>query len=208
MTKNLDIKILETANEGPDNPFALFDNWFVEAEASEPIDHNAMCLATCNAQGEPSARIVLLKAHDERGFVFYTNTESKKGNELAENPKAALNFYWKSMNRQIRIEGHIKPVSNEEADAYFASRHKGSRIGAWASRQSESLKNRTELEDRVKTLEEQYQDEEDIPRPPHWSGYRLIPNRIEFWHEGAFRLHTRLSYKKNNSSWDKTMLSP
>lgn len=208
MKKNLDIRTLETAKEAPDNPYELFNDWFTQAEEYEDIYPNAMCLATCTKDGRPSARIVLLKDHDERGFVFYTNKQSNKGEQLAITPFAALTFHWKTLELQIRIEGAIEHVSDTEADTYFKTRHPGSRIGAWASQQSRELASRTELSDRVKAAEEQYKDNDDIPRPPHWSGYRVVPDKIEFWHEGAHRLHTRLVYAKDGINWSKTMLNP
>lgn len=209
-----DIKTLQDSDQAPDEPFALFDDWFNTAKQSEPVDPNAMTLATCTKEALPSARIVLLKEHDERGFVFYTNTQSRKASELDQNTNAALIFYWKSLNRQIRIEGRIEKVSDEQADNYYNSRHKGSRIGAWASKQSQILASRAELKDQVEEFEKKYKDEEQIPRPPHWGGFRVVPNYIEFWHDGEFRLHTRLIYERAkeaanlNAVWTKRMLYP
>lgn len=206
---NIDtIKTLENADNAPEDPIALFESWMEEAEKGEPSDPNAMSLATVDENGTPSARIVLLKALDERGFVFYTNKQSRKGDALSANPIAALCFHWKSLQRQVRIEGIVEDVNEEESDHYFATRHKGSRIGAWASKQSRSLENRTQLKERVAHFEAQFSDTEDVQRPPHWGGYRIIPNHIEFWHEGAHRLHTRLIYKKDGGTWIKDMLYP
>lgn len=191
---------------GPD-PFALFADWMKEAEKSEPNDPNAMALATVDAGGAPSVRMVLLKGYDENGFVFYTNLESRKGQALAANPVAALLFYWKSLGRQVRIEGPALPVTADESDEYYASRPRGSRIGAWASRQSRPLNSRAALKQRVRDVEAQYPGE-TIPRPPHWGGTRVAPQRIEFWHEGQYRLHSRIVYERAADGWTKTMLYP
>ncbi|MCB9991063.1 MAG: pyridoxamine 5'-phosphate oxidase [Rhodospirillales bacterium] len=201
------IKALETANDAPDQPLALFHQWFAEAEQSEPVDANAMSVATIDADGTPSVRILLLKALDDRGFVFYTNKQSRKGDALGANPLAALCFHWKSLGRQVRIEGTVEHVSDEEADSYFATRPEGSRIGAWASQQSRQLDSRSTLEKAVADRTAEYEGQ-TIPRPPHWGGYRVIPNRIEFWHEGQYRLHTRLIYTKQGGDWAKQMLFP
>lgn len=176
------------------DPFALFAAWFAEAEASEPNDPNAMTLATVTPDGRPSARIVLLKGYDAQGFVFYTNLTSRKGRELGETPVAALLFHWKSLRRQVRIEGAVSLVSEDEADAYFASRPRGSKIGAWASLQSSELASRAELEARVAAFETAYPGEE-VPRPAHWSGFRVAPSRLEFWQDMPFRLHDRLVFE-------------
>ncbi len=181
--------------EHTDDPFALFTAWMAEAEASEPNDPNAMALATVGADGMPSLRMVLLKGLDSEGFVFYTNLESRKGEQLKANPKAALCLHWKSLERSVRVEGTVTPVSDSEADAYFASRPRSSRIGAWASRQSRPLTGRFELERRIAEYTAKFGLGE-VPRPPFWSGYRLAPLRIEFWKNGAFRLHDRLLFRR------------
>ena len=173
-----------------DDPYALFSEWLAEAARSEPNDPNAMCLATATPDGRPSARMVLLKGHDASGFVFYTNLESRKGAELAANPHAALCFHWKTLARSVRVEGPVQPVSAAEADAYYASRSRGSRIGAWASRQSRPLEGRWALEKAVAEFTLKFGLGE-VPRPPHWSGFRLAPARIEFWRDMPFRLHER-----------------
>ncbi|MGH7211508.1 MAG: pyridoxamine 5'-phosphate oxidase [Acetobacteraceae bacterium] len=190
------------------DPFAWFDRWMEEAAASEPADPNAMTLATTTADGRPSARIVLLKGHDARGFVFYTNTESRKGSELKDNPRAALLFHWKSLQRQIRIEGEIEPVTSGEADAYYATRARVSRLGAWASDQSRPLRNRAELERRLAEQEARFPDDR-VPRPPHWSGYRLIPDCFEFWQDMPYRLHDRAVFTRQaDGGWSFGKLFP
>jgi pyridoxamine 5'-phosphate oxidase len=195
--------------EPPHDPIAAFDGWLQEAAASEPNDPNAMSLATVDADGMPNARMVLLKGHDARGFVFYTNLESQKGGELADNAQAALCFHWKSLHRQVRVQGPISAVSDAEADAYFNSRGRQSRIGAWASQQSRPLANRAELEAAFAKIDAQYPDE-DIPRPPHWSGRRITPLRIEFWQDGDHRLHDRLVFKRASAeaAWENERLYP
>jgi len=178
-----------------------------EAARHEPNDPNAMALATADATGRPSVRMVLLKGADERGFVFYTNLESRKGCDLAENPQAALCFHWKSLKRQIRVEGAIEPVSDEEADAYYASRPRASQIGAWASRQSQRLTGRFELERRIAEFTARF-GLGTVPRPPYWSGFRLVPQRIEFWQDRQFRLHDRQVYLRENGQWTIVTLFP
>lgn len=190
-----------------DDPFALFAGWFKVAEAKEPSDANAMTLATAR-DGQPSARIVLLKAFDDRGFVFYTNLESRKGREIAANPAAALLFHWKSLARQIRIEGRLSRVSDAEADAYFATRPRMSQIGAWASRQSEAMPGgRAEFEAALEAVERRFAGA-DVPRPPHWSGYRLAPERIEFWEGRDYRLHERRLFVRSGNGWTTEWLYP
>ena len=190
------------------NPFRQFAAWFDEARAASSIEPNAMALATVGADGRPSLRMVLLKGADERGFVFYTNYESRKGRELADTPWAALTFFWPEMERQIRIEGRVEPVSAEESDAYFHSRPVGSQLSASASRQSAVIAGREELEQRVAALSAQYQNQE-IPRPETWGGFRVIPDAIEFWQGRANRLHDRLRYRLLASGgWQIERLSP
>jgi pyridoxamine 5'-phosphate oxidase len=189
------------------DPFEIFRAWFAEAEASEPNDPNAMTLATVGPGGAPSARMVLLKGWDANGFVFYTNQQSRKGSELNAHPVAALLFHWKSLRRQVRIEGPTSPVSDAEADAYFASRARISRLGAIASEQSRPLPDRAAFEARLKQLEADYPGEA-IPRPAHWSGYRVSPETIEFWQDMPFRLHDRTVFKKSATGWSVGKLYP
>lgn len=190
-----------------DDPFILFDRWFAEAQASEPNDPNAMALATVDAGGRPSLRMVLLKGHGRDGFVFYTNQQSRKAGDLAANPAAALLFHWKSQRRQIRIEGTVEPVDAATADAYFATRSRDSRLGAWASDQSRPLDNRATFEARFEAMKARFADG-DVPRPPHWSGYRLAPDRIEFWQDRAHRLHERRLFTRAGDGWDEGLLYP
>lgn len=190
-----------------DDPYAIFAEWMAEATAAEINDPNAMCLATCTPEGRPSARMVLLKGVDPRGFVFYTNLESRKGGELAANPQAALCFHWKSLARSIRVEGRVESVSDDEADAYYASRSRGSRIGAWASRQSRPLEGRFALERAVAEYTVKFGISE-IPRPPHWSGFRVLPARIEFWRDMPFRLHERRVFTAAGPGWTTEALFP
>jgi pyridoxamine 5'-phosphate oxidase len=189
------------------DPFAVFAEWFKAAEAAEPSDPNAMSLATVDGDGMPNVRTVLLKGYDERGFVFYTNYESAKGRELLANPKAALNFHWKSLGRQVRLRGTVAPVGAAEANAYFASRPRGSRIGAWASQQSRPLESRFALEKAVAAYTTKFAVGE-IPRPAHWSGFRLNPSEIEFWSAGTFRLHDRVRFRRAGDRWERTRLYP
>lgn len=191
------------------DPLALFGAWMKEAAAAEPIDPEAMALATVDADGLPNVRMVLLKGADERGLAFYTNCDSAKGLELAANPKAALLFYWKSLGRQIRLRGAVEPVTDAEADAYFATRHRESRIGACASLQSRPLASRAALEAEVARLTEAFAGGE-VPRPDYWCGYRLVPLEIEFWQNGPFRLHDRVVFRRASprGPWTKTRLYP
>ncbi len=190
-----------------DEPFRLFGEWLDEATKSEPRDPTAMALATVDADGMPNVRMVLLKGLDDRGFVFYTNTTSQKGQELGERPKAALVFYWKSLNRQIRVRGQVEPVGDSEADAYFATRPRGAQIGAWASQQSAPLESRFALEKAVALYTAKF-GMGSIPRPPHWSGFRIVPVSVEFWADRPFRLHDRIVFRRENEAWVKTRLYP
>jgi len=192
-----------------DDPLALFAAWLKDASASEPRDPTAMTLATIDADGAPNARMVLLKGLDDRGFVFYTNMDSQKGHELDARPLAALVFHWKSLNRQIRIRGPVEHVTDAEADAYFASRPKQAQIGAWASKQSAPLESRLAFEKQVALYAAKYALGA-VPRPPRWSGYRVLPLAIEFWHDRPFRLHDRIEFKRKapDAPWVKTRLYP
>ncbi len=189
------------------DPYALFAEWMAEATKTEPNDPNAMCLATATPDGRPSARMVLLKGQDARGFVFYTNLESRKGDDLAANPQAALCFHWKTLQRSVRVEGCVEAVTAEEADAYYASRHRSSRIGAWASRQSRPLEGRWALEKAVAEYTMKFALGE-IPRPPHWSGFRILPACIEFWRDMPFRLHERRVFLVHGEGWREEALYP
>lgn len=191
------------------DPFVLFRAWLDDARKAEINDPNAMALATADADGFSDVRMVLLKGADERGFVFYTNLESAKGEELAANPKAALCFHWKSLRRQVRVRGIVVPTSAEEADDYFASRQRDSQIGAWASRQSRPLSTRFEFEKEIARYAAKF-GLGKVPRPPHWSGFRIVPLHIEFWHDRPFRLHDRLVFSRTapNVAWTMTKLFP
>jgi pyridoxamine 5'-phosphate oxidase len=189
------------------DPITQFDGWLSEAIEAEPLNPNAMTLATVSAEGRPSTRMVLLKRHDAQGFVFYTNLNSLKGQELLKNPHASLCFYWKSLDRQVRIEGVAKMVSDNTADAYFATRARGSQIGAWASEQSQPVGSRDVLEARVSALETQY-DGIDIPRPPQWSGFLVVPDRLEFWTDCLDRLHDRQVFVRDGEDWQEERLQP
>ena len=188
-------------------PFELFREWLDDAIKSEPNDPNAVALATVDRDGMPNVRMVLLKGFDGSGFVFYTNFESVKGEEILASMKAAMCFHWKSLRRQVRIRGKVEVVSDQEADEYFRSRPRGSRIGAWASRQSRPLESRFALEKAVAEYTAKHLIGE-IPRPPHWSGFRIVPETIEFWHDRPFRLHDRTIFKRVGDDWSKTRLSP
>jgi pyridoxamine 5'-phosphate oxidase len=191
------------------DPFEQFAEWFREAQAAVPVDPNAMVLSTVGAEGRPSSRVVLLKDFDHEGFVFYGNLESRKFRELRAHPWAALNFHWKPLEKQVRIEGGVTQVADQEADAYFATRPRGSQIGAWASRQSEPLPSRAVLEAAVNEVEARYPGK-DVPRPPYWSGFRLAPDRIEFWKSGQFRLHDREVFRRTSADapWTVERLYP
>jgi pyridoxamine 5'-phosphate oxidase len=190
------------------DPFAIFETWFADARASEPNDPNAMALATTTPQGMPSVRMVLLKGHSPEGFVFYTNFQSRKGSELAANPHVALLFHWKSLRRQVRVEGTIAEVTSAEADSYFASRHPESRLGSAASDQSRPLPSRQTYLDRVATLRAEFPGG-DVPRPAHWSGYRVRPSAIEFWQDQEYRLHERRRFERDSANnWTSGLLYP
>ncbi len=192
-----------------DNPFDLFESWFKEAKKKEINDPNALALATADKQGFPSVRMVLLKGFDKKGFIFYTNLNSQKGNEIKENPNASMCFHWKSILRQIRIAGTLEQVDDKIADEYYNSRAYESRIGAWASKQSSELKSRDELLISLKEFKEKYKDKDNVPRPKHWSGWNLKPHSIEFWLDGDNRIHERLKYTlEKNNNWIKSLLSP
>ncbi len=190
-----------------DDPFALFDAWYAEARVSEPNDSNAMALATADAAGRPSVRMVLLKGHGPDGFVFYTNRESRKAGEIAANPHAALLFHWKSLRRQIRIEGAMTLATDAESDAYFASRSRDSQLGAWASDQSRPLADRATFEARFEDVKARFEGQ-DVPRPLHWGGYRLTPDHIEFWQDRAHRLHERRVFDRTPDGWTEGLLYP
>jgi len=189
-------------------PIALFSEWLTEARQQKSIaEPTAMSLATVNGNGQPSVRIVLLKAHDERGFVFYTNLESRKSDDIRGNPKAALCFHWMPLEKQVRIEGHLEAVSDAEADAYFATRPRESQIGAWSSQQSRPLDSRDTLVQRITENTKKFEGK-PVPRPHFWSGWRLVPDVIEFWEQGAFRLHDRALYTRSASGWSVARLYP
>ena len=199
---------LDACFEDEQNPIVLFKKWFAVAEKSEINDPNALSLATSTSEGMPSVRMVLLKGLSEKGFVFYTNFNSKKGNDLKKNPKASMCFHWKSLRRQIRISGNAVVIDDKEADDYYNSRAYGSRIGAWASSQSQIMNKRKEFLDKIKEYENKYPDQKKVPRPPHWSGWRVEPENIEFWLEIKNRIHERLNYRKENGKWTKEILYP
>ena len=192
-----------------DDPFELFEKWYVEAKKKEINDPNALALGTASKEGIPSVRMVLLKGFDKNGFVFYTNLNSQKGNELKENPNASMCFHWKSLLRQIRISGTLKQVDDKTADNYYNTRGYESRIGAWASKQSSVLKSRDELLNSLENFKKKYNDKDKVPRPEHWSGWNLKPLSIEFWLDGDNRIHERLKYTLDeNNNWIKNLLSP
>ena len=200
---------LDICFKDEDNPVNLFKEWFKKAETTEPNDPNALSLATADKSGRPKVRMVLLKGFSDDGFTFYTNFNSSKGKDLKENPKASMCFHWKSLLRQIRIYGNVVQVSDKEADEYYNSRAYGSRIGAWASNQSEVLESRKSLDDSIKKFKKKFHDEKKVPRPPNWSGWRLVPEEIEFWRDGDNRIHERLKYVKNNGKgWKRFLLNP
>ena len=189
------------------DPLALFDEWLADARASEPDEPGAMAVATTGADGQPSVRMVLLKAHDPAGFVFYTHEQSAKGEDLAENPRAALLFHWKSLHRQIRIEGAVGRVSDAEADAYFATRIRDAQLGAWASDQSRPLDSRETFERRFEEMKRRF-DGQDVPRPAGWGGYRVVPDRMEFWVAREHRLHERRLFTSTGEGWSEGLLYP
>ena len=189
------------------DPLALFDQWFAEARASEPNDPGAMALATADQSGQPSVRMVLLKGHGPAGFVFYTNEQSAKGGQLAANPRAALLFHWKSLRRQVRIEGPVERVPDTDADVYFATRARDSQLGAWASDQSRPLDSSETFERRFAEMQQKF-DGQGVPRPPHWWGYRVVPDRIEFWIDRAHRLHERRLFVRVGEGWAESLLYP
>jgi pyridoxamine 5'-phosphate oxidase len=192
------------------DPHALFNSWLSEAEASEPNDPNAVAVATVDTRGQPSVRMVLLKGHDTGfpgGFIFYTNQTSRKAHELTGNPRAGMLFYWKTLRRQVRIDGPVTPVSDAEADAYFATRGRISRLGAWASDQSSPLADRATLETQLAEVTARFEGQ-DVPRPPHWSGYRVTPEAIEFWEDGDHRLHNRRLFTRSETGWIEGLLYP
>ena len=192
-----------------DDPLELFEKWYDEAKKKEINDPNALALGTASKTGIPSVRMVLLKGYDKNGFIFYTNLNSQKGNELKDNPNATMCFHWKSLLRQIRIVGTLKLVDHKTADDYYNTRAYESRIGAWASKQSSILKNRKELLDSLERFKKKYNDKNNVPRPDHWSGWNLKPSSVEFWLDGDNRIHERLKYSLNkNNSWTKNLLSP
>jgi pyridoxamine 5'-phosphate oxidase len=199
---------LDSCFEDLANPIDLFKKWFDKAKKSEINDPNAVALATANKKNQPAVRMVLLKGLSDKGFVFYTNFKSKKGKDLIDNKLASMCFHWKSIRRQVRVIGEVKKVSEKEADEYYNSRAYGSRIAAWASSQSEIMKSRNIFLEKIEIFKKKYPDNKNVPRPPHWSGWRIHPKEIEFWIDGEFRVHERLNYKNNNGKWIKEILYP
>ena len=199
---------LDSSFEDLDNPIDLFKKWFSKAEENEINDPNAVAVATSNQNNQPNVRMVLLKGLSDKGFVFYTNFNSKKGEELKVNQKASMCFHWKSLRRQVRILGNVEEVTKKEADDYYNSRPYKNRISAWASSQSQILEKREIFLNKIKEYEKKYPDENNVPRPPHWSGWRLLPNEIEFWVDGEGRIHERLIYKNIKEKWEKEILYP
>jgi pyridoxamine 5'-phosphate oxidase len=198
-----------TEDKAGDCPFTLFNHWLSDAVQTENLDPNAMTLATVDAHGQPKARILLLKGFSkEKGWVFYTNYESDKGQELANNSNATLLFWWEMLERQVRIEGHVEKLDEAESDTYYTSRPRDSQLGAWVSEQSQVIKSRDVLTERLSILEEQYQQMDVLPRPPHWGGYRLIPRAVEFWQGQPSRLHDRMRYRFEDGQWIRERLSP
>jgi pyridoxamine 5'-phosphate oxidase len=206
MSPTSQLVLLES--EVPADPLALFARWYLDAESAQLIEPSAMTLATATADGRPDARMVLLRGFDERGFNFYTNYQSRKAGELAQNPRAALVLYWAALMRQIRIEGTVEKLAPEESDAYFRTRPIGNQLGAWASPQSQVIEGRSFLDERLQLLEAQHGAGQEVPRPPHWGGYRVIPQVIEFWQGRANRLHDRLRYRKAGDGWVIERLAP
>jgi len=199
---------LDLCFEDLDNPIDLFKNWFKKAEETEINDPNAVALGTADKKNQPSVRMVLLKGLSDRGFVFYTNFNSKKGSDLQINQQASMCFHWKSLRRQVRVTGKVEQVSEEEADEYYNSRPYKNRISAWASNQSEKLDSRDTFVKKISEYEKKFSDQKKVPRPPHWSGWRILPKEIEFWLDGDGRVHERLNYTNNNSKWTKEILYP
>ena len=199
---------LDKCFENLDNPIDLFKKWFSKAKETEINDPNALALATSDKNNQPSVRMVLLKGLSDKGFVFFTNFNSKKGRDLKNNSRASMCFHWKSLRRQVRVSGLVEQVSDKEADDYFNSRPYKNKIGAWASSQSEVMQKRETFILKIKEFEKKYPNHESVPRPPHWSGWRILPNEIEFWVEVEGRIHERLNYKKNNNTWVKEVLYP
>jgi pyridoxamine 5'-phosphate oxidase len=211
MTANtLSERLFDDSDTGPIDPFSLFEEWFAEAQASEPNDPHAMALASVDAAGLPDVRMVLMNARDHRGLVFFTNFESRKGEELRANPRAALVFHWKSLRRQVRARGPVEVVTPGEADAYFATRSRTSQLGAHASRQSRPLPSKSTLMEAVETLKSSLGGEDPVARPTHWSGFRVIPLEFEFWQDGAFRLHDRMRFSRAapDAVWTRQRLYP
>jgi pyridoxamine 5'-phosphate oxidase len=199
---------LDLCFEDLDNPIDLFKNWFKKAEETEINDPNAVALGTADKKNQPSVRMVLLKGLSDRGFVFYTNFNSKKGSDLQINQQASMCFHWKSLRRQVRVIGRVEQVTEKEADDYFNSRPYKNKVSAWASSQSEKLESRDVFLSKIKEFEKKYPDQNKVPRPAHWSGWRILPQEVEFWLDGEGRIHERLNYIKNSSEWKKEILYP